>query len=220
MDKQYSFSMHVWPYVLYRPGGNELLWRQQFDTIGYDLNYWNPQYGLWPKDEYESRLTDPNTIIKKMGIFAQHVLRGHYTLDHYKPYKYQEIGPVKAQLVRHDFGGGNNNAKHVNFWISYQDYGIITNDIDKFMARNTVGLHMFPEIIQVDDLGNGPILIERIENTIINTPYRLYWRRLRDDEIMVNARMFELMPRKTGRYPAEFKNLIIGKKNVRLTKYH
>ena len=75
MGKQYSFSMHVWPYVLYQPEGNELLWRQQFDTIGYDLNYFHPQYGLWPKDEYEPRLTDPEAIIGKMSDFCKRVLR-------------------------------------------------------------------------------------------------------------------------------------------------
>ena len=110
----------------------------------------------------------------------------------------------------HDIGGDTNNAPHVNFWIANKQGNMITNDINHFMDSNRIGLHYGFKLIQTDDLGNGPIVLESIENSIINTPACIYWRRLRDDEILVNVNMMQILPQKTGRFPPEFIHLVSG----------
>ena len=195
----FPFSMHVWPYAKNAYG---LLMREQFDTKGKCLNCKTEhKFDKELNVVYDEvrQITKPSEIHMLMrrfwhGIYNQH----NNKLIH--PYIPRDL-PIKAQLVCHK----KDNVSYIPFYISQtgrliNNIGEITNNPFRFQYEN-----------QIDRLEFGPIIIDRIENSWLDNAW-LYWRRLKQDEIMVDKKMNQIWPLddNVGKFPIAMIDLIRG----------
>lgn len=195
----FPFSMHVWPYAINTYNG--LLMREQFDTTGNWLNCeTEPKYDKVLKGVYDEvrQITKPSEV----NMLMRHFWRCVYNqCDRYLTPRVPCDLPVRAQLVCRN----KDDVSYIPFYISQT--GRLINNIDEI----TTNPFRFQYENQIDELESGPIIVDRIENDLGSNAW-LYWRRLKQNEIMVDKKMNQIWPldNNVGKFPIAMINLIRG----------